>query len=129
MTRFFTAAAIMASLAVPAHAASLLEACETDIATHCADVEPGHGRLTACLYAHEDKLTDSCDAATAEIGDVLDLFFSRVREIGIACGDDIQTHCGGIAVGDGIMACLREKQANVSEACTGVLNSMPRPEG
>lgn len=128
--RVWIAAAALAALPIMAQADSVLQACEADIATHCARVEPGHGRLTACLYAHEDKLSETCDAATAEMGDVLDLFFSRVREIGIACGEDVQTHCDGVSIGGGrVMACLRENQAKVSQACGDVLTSMPQPEG
>lgn len=127
MTRFLIAATLVAMTA-PASAASLLEACETDIATYCAKVEPGNGRISACLYAHEDKVSDACDAATAEMSDVMDMFFSRMREMHIACGADVAEHCGGVAVGGGrIMACLRE--AKVSDACSSVLQSIDQPDG
>ncbi|MEM8636707.1 MAG: cysteine rich repeat-containing protein [Pseudomonadota bacterium] len=111
-----------------AHAASILEACEADITTYCSNVEPGHGRISACLYAHEDKVSDACDAATTEVSDVIDIFFSRLREISIACGDDVQKHCSGVEVGGGRMiSCLRA-EASITEQCKSVIDTIEHAE-
>ena len=37
--------------------------CKTEITTYCKDVKPGEGRVLACLYAHEDKLSGKCEYA------------------------------------------------------------------
>lgn len=38
----------------------LAEACRPDVDLLCADVEPGEGRVHACLRKHFDKLSDAC---------------------------------------------------------------------
>mmetsp|Transcript_96994 Transcript_96994/g.277531 ORF Transcript_96994/g.277531 Transcript_96994/m.277531 type:complete len:1109 (-) Transcript_96994:154-3480(-) len=38
----------------------LVAACGTDVSTHCADVEPGHGRVHECLSAKMKSLSLSC---------------------------------------------------------------------
>lgn len=35
-------------------------ACESDLTTHCKDVEQGHGRLGKCLESHEEQLEPDC---------------------------------------------------------------------
>jgi cysteine rich repeat protein len=38
-------------------------ACATDIQTLCAGVQPGGGRILACLKEHQDKVSDGCKQA------------------------------------------------------------------
>jgi hypothetical protein len=41
----------------------VLDGCNSELAQYCAEVTPGEGRLLACLYAHEDKLSGQCERA------------------------------------------------------------------
>jgi Cysteine rich repeat len=38
-------------------------ACDTDIQTLCSGVQPGGGRILACLKEHKDKVSDGCKKA------------------------------------------------------------------
>jgi hypothetical protein len=38
-------------------------ACATDIQTLCSGVQPGGGRILACLKEHKDKVSDGCKKA------------------------------------------------------------------
>jgi hypothetical protein len=38
-------------------------ACNSDIQALCASVQPGGGRILACLKEHKDKVSDSCKVA------------------------------------------------------------------
>ena len=40
-------------------------ACATNIQTLCAGVQPGGGRILACLKEHQDKVSDRCKQAVA----------------------------------------------------------------
>ena len=42
--------------------AVLQKACDSDIATYCADVEAGKGRVHQCLRNNRDKLSKQCAA-------------------------------------------------------------------
>lgn len=39
------------------------EACKSDVATLCAGIQPGEGRIKACLRANKEKLSDGCRSA------------------------------------------------------------------
>jgi Cysteine rich repeat len=41
-------------------------ACATDIQTLCPSVQPGGGRILACLKEHQDKVSDGCKQAVAK---------------------------------------------------------------
>jgi Cysteine rich repeat len=41
-------------------------ACNTDIQTLCAGVQPGGGRILACLKEHKDKVSDGCKKAVVK---------------------------------------------------------------
>ena len=34
--------------------------CQAEIETYCKAITPGEARILACLYAHEDKLSERC---------------------------------------------------------------------
>ena len=42
------------------------DGCSKEIGTYCKSVTVGQGRILACLYAYEDKLSNRCDYALYE---------------------------------------------------------------
>ncbi len=102
-------------------AQSIFESCAKDLETYCGAVTPGDGRTLACIYAHEDKVSDECDVATENVAALLDSFFEKVRYVYDRCADDIQKHCAGIEFGGGhILSCLIEKSSELTDACKEV---------
>ena len=102
-------------------AQSIFESCAKDLETYCGAVTPGNGRTLACIYAHEDKVSDECDAATQNGAALLDWFFESVRYVYDQCADDIQKHCIGTEFGGGrILSCLNEKSSELTAACKEV---------
>jgi hypothetical protein len=56
---------LMLTLMGNAHAAKDLvqtvkDGCKKELESYCKDVTPGKGRVLACLYAYEDKLSGGC---------------------------------------------------------------------
>jgi hypothetical protein len=41
-------------------------ACETDIQKLCTGVQPGGGRILACLKQHKDQVSDGCKQAVVK---------------------------------------------------------------
>ncbi|MEL6266493.1 MAG: cysteine rich repeat-containing protein [Pseudomonadota bacterium] len=123
------AAGLLALPAAEAPAADILDACAPEIENICGDVEPGHGRIAACLYAHEDQVSDTCDAAMADTADAIDLFFDRLQQLKSACGEDIRAQCSGLAPGEGrILSCLAENSASLSETCGELMSTVNLPQ-
>ena len=106
-------------------AQDVLKACEADIKTYCSQVTLGDGRLLACMYAHEDKISPECDVAIADAADQLDWFLSSVREALETCAPDIQKHCADVEAGQGrIYACLRIKKDKIGDDCKAVVDNV-----
>lgn len=106
-------------------AQDVLKACEADIQTYCSQVTLGDGRLLACMYAHEDKISPECDVAVADAADQLDWFLSSVRDALETCAPDIQKHCADVEAGQGrIYACLRIKKDQIGDDCKAVVDNV-----
>ncbi len=121
-------ALVLGASILPAQAESVFNACEVDIDHYCADVTPGSGRLTACIYAHEDKLSNSCEAAVAETADVITVIFNRLRNVRLQCAGDVAKLCDDIAMGDGrVFACLHKNKAALSDGCGEVIDHVELP--
>lgn len=123
-----TAACLLAGPAA-APAQSLFEACKTDLTDFCKDVTPGHGRISACLYSHEDKLSESCDAAMVDVFDMTDNFYELVRFATQECRADIEKHCAGTKMGGGrIYSCLKKQEKDLEPACAEAMKTVELPK-
>jgi len=116
------------SIPTAVNAQSIFASCEEDLAKFCPSVTPGNGRLSACLYAHEDQVSPSCDAAIAETADLIDMLFERVRYAKQQCGADIAKLCGETEIGQGrLFSCLYEQKPALSVECLGVIENVQLP--
>ncbi len=108
-------------------AQSIFESCETDLKAYCGQVTPGNGHIVACLYAHEDTLSDNCDAATEDHANLLDWFFESVRYVMDQCANDIREHCADVTFGGGrIFSCLIEKTSSLTDGCKALVPEMSK---
>jgi Cysteine rich repeat len=94
----------------------LMANCRPDVAEFCSDVEPGGGRVAACLYSRIHDLSPRCHRAMRD---------------GIAmraCGGDVARYCRDIPPGDGRIAfCLRDFREDLSPRCLDALaDSLPK---
>ena len=94
------------------------EGCKKELKTYCSNVTPGQGRILACLYAHEDKISGQCGYALYQAATLMEQMAAAIVYIGNQCAADIEKHCSAVAMGEGrILMCLEENAAEVSDSC------------
>ena len=105
------ASAALAQAAPPAQAPAARNACRADIRALCAGIQPGGGRMAACLREKQAQLSPACREQIAAVR-------TRGQAMRQACAGDIKNVCAGVQPGGGrIAACLREKESQLSESC------------
>jgi len=91
------------------------EGCKTEIETYCKSVTPGEGRVLACLYAYNDKLSNRCEYALYDASAQLERVVAALAYVANECRDDLNTYCSNIQPGEGrLLECLDKNKAKVS---------------
>jgi len=94
------------------------QGCSAEIEKYCSQVMIGEGRMLACFYAHEDKLSGQCQYALYQAADVLETVVTAMNYVASQCATDIETHCANVQAGEGrILECLESKGDAVSAPC------------
>jgi hypothetical protein len=113
--------AFLAAPSVPALdklVASVAKGCEKEITTFCKDVTPGEGRILACLYAHEDKLSGQCEYALYDAAVQLERVVAALTYVANECRDDLKAYCANVKPGEGrLLDCIEKNREKVSERC------------
>ncbi|WP_317932763.1 cysteine rich repeat-containing protein [Halioxenophilus sp. WMMB6] len=101
------------------------QACAADIDSFCADINPGQGRIAACLHAHFDQVSGQCQAALTEAREELKLLGAAYQHVNQNCQADAKRLCPQVTPGQGrILDCLKSQQAEVSTSCTNALKDV-----
>ena len=126
-----TLATLLLALGVSATASAqdivttVQEGCKAEIANYCSQVSMGEGRLLACFYAHEDKLSGQCQYALYNASAQLEHAVSALNYVAGQCSNDIQGLCATVQAGEGrILDCLESQSESVSAACKQALNDV-----
>ncbi len=102
---------------------SVAQGCEKELQSYCAKVTPGEGRVLACLYAHEDKLTGRCEYALYDAAAQLERAVATLTYLANECDDDLDKHCAKVAIGEGRLArCLLDNKANLDKRCASAID-------
>jgi hypothetical protein len=95
-----------------------MEGCKKELDTYCKTVTPGEGRILACLYAYEDKLSGRCVYALYDAANQLERTVMALRYLANECKSDISSLCANTEPGEGrILKCLEKNEAKVSSRC------------
>jgi hypothetical protein len=85
--------------------------CLADAQRLCSNVEPGEGRVAACLKQHEGDLSPACKQQEASFRD-------QMGQLTEACKGDAQKFCTGMQPGGGRIArCLQQHADDLSPGC------------
>jgi hypothetical protein len=105
----FTALLLSGSAAL---AQQVAKPCASDIKTLCAGIEPGEGRIKACIKSHLTNLSQACENRVL-----------TVAVTGKVCKTDLTNLCAGIMPGSGgIRACIKSHMAEVSDPCRDAMS-------
>jgi hypothetical protein len=92
--------------------------CDKELKTFCKDVTPGEGRVLACLYAFEDKLSGQCQYALYDAAVQLERAVKALAYAANECQDDLKKFCADIKPGEGrLLQCIDKNSAKVSGKC------------
>jgi len=120
-TLLLLAALVLGTSACPRRTPEGLEPCAAELPTLCNKVDPGEGRLLACLRKHDDALTPPCRERVALLTPPTDTTPMGPKSQN-ACRFDIQAQCREVAPGGGrIKQCLLARAAKVSPPCRAAL--------
>jgi hypothetical protein len=105
--RIVLLAVLLAPAAALAQGAAVQQTCGAEIRQYCAGVQPGEGRLRACVKQHFAAFSEPCKRA----------LLSSVAVVKV-CKADVQRTCPDVQPGGGrIQACMKEHFAEYSEPC------------
>jgi len=97
---------------------SVVTGCKAELEKYCSNVTPGEGRVLACLYAYEDKLSGRCEYALYDAAAQLERAVAALSYVVNECSSDLKQYCAGVAAGEGrLLQCLQKNDAQVSQRC------------
>ena len=101
---------------------SVKKGCDKELKTYCKDVTPGEGRVLACLYAYEDKLSGQCEYTLYDAAAQLERAVNALSYAVNECRDDLTKFCSDIKPGEGrLLQCIDKNDAKVSGRCKQAL--------
>jgi len=97
---------------------TVLDGCQKDIETYCKGVKPGEGRILACLYAYQDKLSNRCEYALYDAAAQLERAITALTYLANECKDDLKAYCADVKPGEGrLINCIDKNMEKVSNRC------------
>jgi Cysteine rich repeat len=94
------------------------DGCQKDMETYCKGVKPGEGRILACLYAYQDKLSNRCEYALYDAAAQLERAIAALTYLANECRDDLKAFCSDVKPGEGrLINCIDKNMAKVSSRC------------
>jgi len=98
------------------------KACNKELTTFCKGVVPGQGRVLACLYAFEDRVSDQCAYAVYDAAVQLEQAVAALKFAATQCKDDLKKFCADVKPGQGRgLACINRNEKDVSQQCKDAL--------
>ncbi|HWP01067.1 MAG TPA: cysteine rich repeat-containing protein [Methylococcus sp.] len=94
------------------------EGCKAELDKYCKEVTPGDGRVLACLYAYQDKLSTRCEYAIFDAAAQLQRAVNALSYVAAECDDDLERFCANVDPGEGrLLNCLEKNEKKVSKRC------------
>ena len=106
---------------------TVLDGCQKDIETYCKGVKPGEGRILACLYAYQDKLSNRCEYALYDAAAQLERAIAALTYLANECKDDLKAYCSDVKPGEGrLINCIDKNMEKVSKRCKQAIKDVSK---
>ena len=106
---------------------TVLDGCKKDIETYCKGVTPGEGRILACLYAYQDKLSNRCEFALYDAAAQLERAITALTYLANECKDDLKAYCSDVKPGEGrLINCIDKNMEKVSNRCKQAIKDVSK---
>ena len=103
----------------------VLEGCSKEFETFCKDVTPGEGRLLACLYAYNNKLSTRCEYALYDAATQLEHALNALSYVANECRDDLKKYCSDVKPGEGrLIDCIAKKKDVITDRCKNAIKDV-----
>ncbi len=103
------------------------DGCKKEIETYCKGVKPGEGRILACLYAYQDKLSNRCEYALYDAASQLQQAITAINYVASECRDDLKTFCSNVKPGEGrLIDCISKNKEKISSRCKQAIKDVSR---
>jgi hypothetical protein len=104
---------------------TIADGCKVELEKYCSQVTPGDGRVLACLFSHEDKISAKCEFALYDAAVQLERAVSALAYVANECDADMEKYCAAVEPGEGrVLDCLNKQGKNVSERCRGAIKDV-----
>lgn len=104
---------------------TVAEGCKQELETYCKEVTPGEGRVLACLYAYQDKLSGRCEYALYDAAVQLERVVAALTYVANECRDDLRAYCSNVKPGEGrLLDCIDRNKEKVSDRCNQAIRDI-----
>ena len=104
---------------------TVADGCKAELESYCKDVTPGEGRILACLFSHQDKLSGKCEYALYDASVQLERAVAALAYVVNECADDLDQHCSAVEAGEGrLLECIEKNDKKVSSRCKDALKEV-----
>ena len=106
---------------------TVADGCKQEIETYCKGVTPGEGRVLACLYAYQDKLSSRCEYALYDAAAQLERVVAALTYLANECRDDLKAFCSDVKPGEGrLIQCIDKNKEQISSRCKQAIKDVSR---
>jgi len=103
------------------------DGCKTEIETYCKGVTPGEGRILACLYAFQEKLSNRCEYALYDAAAQLQQAIVALTYLANECRDDLKAFCSDVKPGEGrLIDCIGKNKDKISSRCKQAIKDVSK---
>jgi hypothetical protein len=103
------------------------DGCKKEIDTYCKVVTPGEGRVLACLFAYQDKLSPRCEYALYDAAAQLERAIAALTYLANECKDDLKSYCSDVKPGEGrLLNCIDKNMKKVSSRCKQAIEDVSK---